>query len=655
MRAFIVRPFGQKQGIDFDRVEAELIDPVLTRLGIAGRTTGEVIEAGNIREDMFKLLLVSDLVIADISIENANVSYELGIRHALRQRRTFLIRARGTTTEVPFDLRTDRYLAYDPAQPSACVEALFDGLEATLASERQDSPVFRLLPDLREQPRSTLLPVPRGFREEVEDAANHRLRGKLALLGSEAAGAVWECEGFRLVGREQFAARAFEAAAVTFEAIRDIDADDVEANLRLGTIYQRLGDPSKSDLALRRVIARTDAAPADRAEALALLGRNLKSQWREAWDGAAAADRQVRALESPLLLQAQDAYARGFREDLNHFFSGLNALALLTVALELAKAKPDCWTDQFDDEATANWRRDELEAQRRLLAGAVELGVNAAYDRMQREEQNDPWVQVSRADVCLLTGRGAGVVSRAYREALENQDEFIMDSVRSQLRLYADLGILGEAVTRVLGELTRDGDQLADGGQPRTLLFTGHQIDAPGRAEPRFPADKEPQARAAIREAVQRELATTPRAIGLAGGASGGDILFHEVCAELGVPTLMYLALPPDDYVTESVAPAGADWVRRFRALQARFPNAPVLASSRELPGWLMHKPGYTIWQRNNLWMLNEALSAGASHLTVLALWNGKAGDGPGGTADMIETARARGADVRVLDTNAIF
>jgi len=27
--------------------------------------------------------------------------------------------------------------------------------------------------------------------------------------------------------------------------------------------------------------------------------------------------------------------------------------------------------------------------------------------------------------------------------------------------------------------------------------------------------------------------------IGISGGAGGGDILFHEVCDELGIPTMM--------------------------------------------------------------------------------------------------------------------
>jgi hypothetical protein len=189
----------------------------------------------------------------------------------------------------------------------------------------------------------------------------------------------------------------------------------------------------------------------------------------------------------------------------------------------------------------------------------------------------------------------------------------------------------------------------------RTVLFTGHQVDAPGRTQARFPADKEPLARAAIREAVASEAARSGGAIGMAGAASGGDILFHEVCAEVGVPTKLYLALPPELYVAESVAPAGPDWVRRFYAIQSRFPSAPILSRTTDASASERDRGDVSIWQRNNLWMLNEALTAGAQKVTLIALWDGKAGDGPGGTADMIRIARERGAETRVLDSNAIF
>ena len=60
--AFIVRPFGLKDGFDFDSVERDLIRPALERLRerhhvqVVGGTTGEIVKQGNIRPDMFRLL-----------------------------------------------------------------------------------------------------------------------------------------------------------------------------------------------------------------------------------------------------------------------------------------------------------------------------------------------------------------------------------------------------------------------------------------------------------------------------------------------------------------------------------------------------------------------------------------------------------------------
>ena len=657
MRAFIIRPFGIKAGIDFNRVERELIGPALDRLGIAGRTTGDVIEAGNIREDMFQLLLLSDLVIADISIDNPNAYYELGIRHALREKRTFLIRARGMAGDVPFDIRTDRYLPYDSAEPSGAGDALYEGLRATIASERQDSPVFRVLPELREHERSRFLPVPREFREEVEYAARSKLLGRLALLAEDARGSVWESEGLRIVGREQFQAKAFDAACTTLEHLRALEPLDREANLLLGTIYQRQGDLARSEVALRRVTGGTDAPPRDRAEAYSLLGRNLKAQWRESWSGLPAERQRIQALRSPLLERSCDAYLTGFQQDLNHFYSGLNALAMVTILLELGAELPEVWSDRFPSDEEAGRARERFGARRTQLAAAVEFAIDTGRQLLRTQGTTDPWVEVSLADLRFLTSSRAGQIAHAYEAALAGSPDFVAASVRSQLLLYRDLGLFVERVERVLEVLGPAPEAPAVTGAPprRVLLFTGHQIDAPGRTDPRFPAVKEEVARAAIRDAVERELARCGAAVGIAGGASGGDILFHEVCLDLGIETRLYLALPPDAYVSESVAPAGPDWVRRFWDLTARVQAPPVLSRTTALPGWLRHRKGYSIWQRNNLWMLNEALAEGAQNVTLIALWNGREGDGPGGTAHMIEIARGRGAEVRVLDTNALF
>jgi hypothetical protein len=118
---------------------------------------------------------------------------------------------------------------------------------------------------------------------------------------------------------------------------------------------------------------------------------------------------------------------------------------------------------------------------------------------------------------------------------------------------------------------------------------------------------------------------------GLAGGASGGDILFQELCAELGIPSDLYLALSPDAFCEASVEDSGPRWEKRFYDLVAKLPTR-VLAESAELPAWLRSRPDYDLWKRNNLWMLHNAIALAGRNITLIALWNGQGGDGPGGS-----------------------
>lgn len=661
MRAFIIRPFGTKNEINFDAVEATLIDQALNRLGITGRTTMEIRRQGNIRLDMFQRLLTADLVIADISIHNANVYYELGVRHALRGKHTFMIRARGAgikTDEVPFDIKTDRYLTYDGVNPSTSVDDLVEGLRQTINSEAADSPVFQMLPDLAEQDRARFLPIPRDFREEVERAMEKRELGDLELLAAEARGFEWEIEGLRLVGRAQFNLRAFEGARATWEAVRKQDPLDVEANTLLGTIYQRLGDLTSSDQALKRVLSRSGLNKESRAEVGSLLGRNAKSQWTDEWRQATTlADRQRRALVSPHLDESFEAYDVAFKEDLNHFYSGLNSLAMLTIQVKLAELMPDVWAERFDDDDDAPRELDSRKKQIQRLSASTDLSLKATAERLKREKQTDIWAEISEADHCFLTSNKPSRVLNAYRHALVDAPAFASDAVRRQLGLYQELGLLKENVEAVLGVLEPASVEAPIASAPkRVLLFTGHMIDAPGRAEPRFPADKVDVAKQKIAEAVATEQEVAGGiAYGIAGCASGGDILFHQVCEAMNIPTRIFLALPRDLYIRESVAPAGPQWIEEFNRLVRTRP-VRVLCDSKDLPRWLQDKPDYNIWQRNNLWNLHNALAAaGGENVTLIALWNGATGDGPGGTADMVQKAQERGAKTIILDTKSIF
>jgi len=659
MRAFIIRPFGVKQKVDFDQVAEKLIDPALTALGVTGRDTIEIVTPGSIHFDMFQRLLTVDLVIADVSIHNANVFYELGIRHALRKRRTLLLRMRQAKKDYPFDIQTFRYLTYDKNKPEAALPELTESLRQTIAAaESVDSPVFLWLPELKEPSPGSFLAVPRGFHEAVDRAAAAKESGDLGMLAAEAEGFQWESEGMRVVGRAQFGLKAWDGARATWESVRRVDEMDLEANTLLGTIYHRLGMLTESDIALGRVLDRKGGEPRARSEAHALLGRNAKTRWREEWsDDPDLETRRKKALRSALLEKSFEDYARGFRTDLNHFYPGLNALAILAIRIELAKALSGIWSAPFDDEAAAKRALGALAAQRDELMAAVDLSIAAARERLKREQKTDHWVEISAADLLCLTEEDRPPrVSEAYRKALVDVSVFEASAVRDQLDLYRDLNLFSANVQEA-----RTVPLLADQGKPpqkeapRVLLFTGHMIDAPGREKPRFPPDKEGVARQAIREKIEAEQRRPGGvALGIAGGASGGDILFHEVCAELGIPTRLFLALPPDQFIAESVAPAEGNWVERFDRLTEKLP-VRELAKSKELPSWLAEKRDYSIWQRNNLWMLHNALAAGGEHVTLIALWNGQKGDGPGGTGDLVERAKERRARVVILDTKKLF
>ena len=666
MRAFIIRPFGTRKGIDFDGVEKNLIAPALEKLGAEGRTTGEILEAGNIRIDMFQELLIADIVIADITTNNPNAFYELGIRHALQEKRTFLIRAKlprpqtvdeQKEADVPFDLKTDRYFEYDPANPGASLEKLTEALRETAANNRQDSPVFLSLPNLKSQSKESFIPVPLGFGEEVQRAEKAKDARKLTLLGLETEGFPWESTGLRNVGRAQLLIKRYGAAKTAWESLRKLDDYDLEANTALGNIYQRLDDLTSSNLALDRALKAAKAL-SDLAEIHGQLGRNKKDLWTRSWSSAGSTEERARkAIDSPLLLDAYAQYLDAYRLDLNSYYPGLNALFLAVIILELATRYQDIWSAPFADDAGANVKLDEIKRKREQIAQALQLRFESADAPVSEGAKQDMWLLSSAGDLDLLTQppnpRRAGYF---YKKAAAVGGDFVLDSARRQLVMLTQIGVLNTEIQEVLKAFPPESAPATNERLDRLLLFTGHRIDSANRAKPRFPANKENVARDAIRAAVAQEKELTSGSIfGVAGGANGGDILFLEVCDELGIQTEMLLAVPENQFIEASVDNEDKSWLRRFHAQLEKHPDTPVLAESPELPKWLQFKRGYDIWQRNNLWLLSEALCRAPKNLTLIGLWDGEPGDGLGGTEHMISLARERGARFIRLDTKQLF
>ena len=60
------------------------------------------------------------------------------------------------------------------------------------------------------------------------------------------------------------------------------------------------------------------------------------------------------------------------------------------------------------------------------------------------------------------------------------------------------------------------------------------------------------------------------------------------------------------------------------------------------------------VWERANIWMLNSALKNGGENMSLIALWDGKAGDGPGGAEHMIKVAKEQNAEIIIIDINKL-
>src|SRR4029078_4419259 len=131
-------PVATVDQVDFNRVYAEYIAPALELAGFPPFRADREVRAGDIIVDMFQELLVADLVVADLTVDNPNVWYELGIRHALRSRGVGIIAARVTPG---FDTYTQRKRTYRltewAANPAALEEDranLANMIKATMAA-----------------------------------------------------------------------------------------------------------------------------------------------------------------------------------------------------------------------------------------------------------------------------------------------------------------------------------------------------------------------------------------------------------------------------------------------------------------------------------------------------------------------------------------
>jgi tetratricopeptide (TPR) repeat protein len=648
--AFVAMPFGTKPGpdgkpIDFNRVYVEYIKPALEDAGLEVFRADEETRAGDIRSDMFQELLISDLVIADLSIDNPNVWYELGVRHALRARGIVLIQA--PRDKQPFDIYTDRKLHYslkegapDPETLERDKTALAEMAKATLQSwhGRKISPVFNLLPNL-EEPEWKRLRVgdAREFwaahddwAQRIDLARRKQRIGDILVLAEEAPVAAFRAEAAYTAGDALRKLEHFDLALEEFERCLDVEPDKLDAQLKKGICLQRLGRLDEARAHYREIL---DTRPSD-PEVWALLGRVDKDAWVGAWRRPGNTPEQMRkdaGYEKALLRAAIASYATAFEAAPAHYYSGINAIALMHLYRHLTA-------------------KDGYAADAEAMAGGVRWSA-----RCEPHPNEQFWAKATLGDLEVLAGTEESVAD-AYQEAIAcaEKDWFALNSTLAQLRLLNDLGFRPDCVAAGIATFERALQRLKppeSHWQPRqVLLFSGHMVDATDRPTPRFPLDKVPIVETEIAKALDK-LGVGPEDLALTQGASGGDLIFAEACQARGVKLQLMQPFPEPDFIERSVAPAAGDWPSRFFAVKAKLEKErPPRCMPKEL-GESKRDP----YERCNLWLLYTALAHGPEKVRFVCLWNGGGGDGPGGTQHMVREVKQRTGQVVWLDTRKLW
>jgi len=116
-KCFVIMPFGKKKDVDgsevdFDDVYHNLIEKAVESLGMDCERCDEIVDTGSIHLKMFNGIFEADVAVVDITSLNANVFYELGVRHALNKHVTLVIRKQNNLPP-PFNINGLNVFGYE--------------------------------------------------------------------------------------------------------------------------------------------------------------------------------------------------------------------------------------------------------------------------------------------------------------------------------------------------------------------------------------------------------------------------------------------------------------------------------------------------------------------------------------------------------------
>lgn len=332
---FVVMPFGKKPNkthsyiIDFDEIYNSTILPALNSVNdiVSIREDAELF-GGIIHRTMYEKLVCTDIVLADLSNENPNVFYELGIRHAARPYSNILICNKDIEQRIPFDISPLRIVFYQlvdgkllSQEQQYLSEQIKKRLQMLLKETPvTDSPLYELIPEFPniDQTKTQL------FREyfekcsalyrQIESSSTATDLKQLEQYIENLPGAKEDLINILRLFIEKL--RSLEEFSEIVNLIEKYREQKCIQNEFFGQQYalalNRIGQVEKAVNEIQRVMITYGESP----ESYGILGRIYK-------------DKYTQTSQIGYLDKAIESYEKGFNLDIRDFYPGVNLATLL--------------------------------------------------------------------------------------------------------------------------------------------------------------------------------------------------------------------------------------------------------------------------------------------------------------------------------------
>jgi class 3 adenylate cyclase/tetratricopeptide (TPR) repeat protein len=273
-----------------------------------------------------------------------------------------------------------------------------------------------------------------------------------------------------------------------------------------------------------------------------------------------------------------------------------------------------------------------------LLVGQTERATRIA-EQVQRQcrkalsqDGNQYWLLAALGEAALIL--------RKWKEA----EEWYERAAKKSGRRFGDLASTRRNARLIFQHWKTDPRKIENYLRvPPVVVFSGHMIDSPERIAPRFPASLEP----AVAKALFDKIRQLKPGVGFASAACGSDILFLEAMLDVGAEISVVLPYNKDEFIRDSVdLLPGSNWSVRFEHVLKQAAQLVTASTDR------LHFGSISLEFGNALLFGLATLYAARleADMVPLAVWDGKSGDGPGGTASAIGNWQHLGYKPEIID-----